>query len=128
MKTANKIATLFFLSVFLIGFVSCNKSEINTPENNSQSQGKIIKTPEMKSFETALQIWMVNHSNTNMEASAKTAGNHEMETAAKNMLSSIGVSETEIASKAAISTDMLVSVSLQKYSEKLTAMYNEQKN
>ena len=82
----------------------------------------------MKSFETALQIWMVNHSNANMEASAKTVGNHEMETAAKNMLSSIGVSETEIASKAAISTDMLVSVSLRKYSEKLTAMYNEQKN
>jgi hypothetical protein len=126
-----KKLSLIFAGVFISAMVltSCNSEEKVVEQNAATVE--FAKTTEMLNFESALKDYMkYRHENTaNIQTEkVKSESKKIIETDAKVLLTSLGTSETEIASKTNQSTEILVSIAMKAYSKKLTEMYNQQKN
>lgn len=105
--------------------LSCSNNE---EKNVSpvQTVSSVLKTAKMLDFESALKDWYESkgESNSNVLHKNKMQADLKIENQATSLLKEIGVSQSDIDSKKAISNDNLVYFALEEYSKKLSQMYN----
>ena len=107
-----------------IFFTSCSKENDQTNGEQPLATTAVLKTAKMVSFESTLKDWYQSKAENNSNKSSVQI-NLEIENQATTLLKEIGVSQTDIDAKKAISNDMLVYFALEQYSNKLSQMYNQ---
>ncbi len=122
----NKFKFIFtgvLVSVMLLLSCSNNEEKNVSPV---QTVSSVLKTAKMLDFESALKDWYESkgESNSNVLHKNKMQADLKIENQATSLLKEIGVSQSDIDSKKAISNDNLVYFALEEYSKKLSQMYN----
>jgi hypothetical protein len=118
---------LLYVGIFISAFIvtSCSNEEKNGEQ--VQIASSVSKTEKMLRFENALKNWFESkgESNSNVLRQNNVQTNLEIENQATILLQELGVSQSKIEAKKAISNDMLVYFTLEEYSKKLSLMYNQ---
>jgi biopolymer transport protein ExbB/TolQ len=117
---------LFSIGVLLSSLliISCASEEVIQSKTTSF---KFEKTNEMQNFEKKLRSWH-GSKNDNIDQKIKTQATEDIEKATRELLVSLGKTESEFTKNSNQSTDEYVRIALKEYSKKLTEMYNRQNN
>ena len=116
------------LLVSALVITSCSDSSDATIVEPDYTVSTVLKTEKMLNFENALKEWRgSNASDAELLGDTARQSKLEIENHAKILLLELGANQSEIDTKNAISTDMLVYFALEEYSKKLSEMYNNGK-
>ena len=122
----NKIKLIFTGIVVSVMFLSCSNYNDEKTGVQQQAISPVLKTAKMISFEKALKDFYESKAENNSNKSNAKI-NLEVQNQAITLLKELGINETEVDAKKAISTDGLVYFALEEYSKKLSQMYNQNK-
>lgn len=125
MKKSKFIFAAVFATSLLMG-ISCSSDSVEN-ETASQNKTTVLKTEKMLHFESGLKDWFKVQAEQPALNGRKAASPEDvaMEEHAVVLLKELGVSQNEIDSRKAVSTNQLVHFALQEYSKKLAQMYNQ---
>ncbi len=125
MKKSKFIFAVVFATSLLLG-ISCSSDSVEN-ETAPQNKTAVLKTEKMLRFESGLKDWFKVQAEQPASNGQKAASpeNVAIEGHAVVLLNELGVSQSEIDSRKAVSTNQLVHFALQEYSKKLAQMYNQ---